>query len=58
MAGLNTVLGIENLFWQHIGPSRTRFLRLNRAEHRKLDVNSDHPQGQTVTIGMLGEPTP
>ncbi len=22
-------------------------------EHRKLDVNSDHPQGQAVTIGML-----
>jgi len=22
-------------------------------EHRKLDVNSDHPQGHTVTIGML-----
>ena len=22
-------------------------------EHRKLDVNSDHPQGHTITIGML-----
>src|SRR5260370_34269717 len=22
-------------------------------EHRKLDVNSDHPQGYTVTVGML-----
>src|SRR5437773_1331711 len=22
-------------------------------EHRKLDVNSDHPQGQGVTIGMF-----
>src|SRR5260370_36166749 len=22
-------------------------------EHRKLDVNSDHPQGQAVTIGVL-----